>query len=78
MVGIDAAARAKIVLCSHGVELIAREPLPAALVVNIAKVSRGYNSPSHCTIRTIAAPDIAQPVRDQYGKPDCTTMTGAV
>src|SRR5690606_6043174 len=76
MVRIDAATRAKIMLCGHGIELIAREPLPAGLVDNIAKTSRGHNGPSHCAIGTIAAPDIAQPICDPYGKPDCATMTG--
>src|SRR5579862_190288 len=75
--GVDATARAEVMLCGVGVELVNGEQLAPFRDVDAVQVCRHCNRPAHATVRTGTTPRGTKPIRQPCREPHPTAMAGA-
>lgn len=78
MKGVDAAHRAKVVLCLSGVELVEREFVGAFNDVQVLQVGGNCDGPAHAAVRAVAPAHAAQSVGQYQAKAHCTAMTSSL
>src|SRR4030088_1608197 len=76
--GVDATARAEIMLCGVGVELVKGEQLAALHNVDAVQIRRHRNRPAHATVRTRTTPRRTKSIGQPCCEPHPTAMAGAV
>src|SRR5712672_2777104 len=59
--GVNATARAEVMLCSVGIELVHREQFAALRNADAVQIRRYRNRPAHATVRTRTTPRRASP-----------------
>src|SRR5207302_367744 len=62
MMGVDATARAEVMLCGVGVELVKREQFAAPSNVDAIQIRGHRNRPAHATVRTRTTPRRTKPI----------------
>lgn len=78
VVRVDAAARAKKMLCGVGVELVNAEQFCSLSDVDAVQVCGHRNGAAHATERTGTAPHRTESVSQLCSEPHGTAMTGAI
>src|SRR6266404_3951611 len=76
--GVNATARAEVMLCSVGIELVHGEQFAALRNADAVQIRRHRNRPAHATVRTRTTPRRAKPIGQSCCKPHSTAMAGAV
>src|SRR3984893_1218364 len=75
--GVDATARAEVMLCSVGVELVNGEQFAALSNVDAVQIRGHRNRPAHATVRTRTTPRRTKPISQPCCEPHPTAMAGA-
>src|SRR2546421_950083 len=76
--GVDATARAEVMLCGVGVELVNGEQFAALSNVDAVQIRRHRNRPAHATVRTRTTSRRTKPIGQPYCEPNPTALAGAV
>src|SRR6266436_3860031 len=78
VMGVNATARAEVMLCSVGIELVHGEQFAALRNADAVQIRRHRNRPAHATVRTRTTPRRAKPIGQSCCEPHSTAMAGAV
>src|SRR5580658_116079 len=76
--GVDTTARAEVMLCGVGVELVDGEQFAALSNVDAVQIRGHRNRPAHATVRTGTTPRRTKPIGQRCCKPHPAAMAGAV
>src|ERR1700736_2032689 len=76
--GVNATARAEVMLYSVGIELVHGEQFAALRNADAVQIRRHRNRPAHATVRTRTTPRRAKPIGQSCCEPHSTAMASAV